>query len=109
MKRKNLSLLIKLSVLHFALTLSTLIASLEALGHFDDPSWTPPLLVQICETASRILMYPGSLVWSHLQANDFVEWTVLIANSLFWGAIGMTIFRWIRPETPPQARSEEQS
>jgi hypothetical protein len=109
MNRKNLLLLIKLSVLHFTLTLSTLIASMEALAHFDDPSWTPPLFTRICETLSKILIYPGSLVWSHLQANDFVEWIVVVTNSLLWGAVGLTLFRWIRPTLPREARSEEQS
>ena len=109
MNRKNLLLLIKLSVLHFALTLSTLIVSLESLAHFDDPSWTPPLFTRICETVSKILIYPGSLIWSHLQANDFVEWIVVITNSLLWGAVGVILVRWIRPTLPREARSEERS
>ena len=109
MNRKNLILLVTFSALHFVLLLSTLMVSMEALGHFDDPSWTPSLFYKICKTVSEILIYPGSWIWSLIKSNDFVEWIVVVTNSLIWGAVGLTLFRWIRPTPPPEARSEEQS
>ena len=74
--------------LHFVVTLGALLASLESLGHFDDPNWEPSLISKIGETASNVLLFPAANIMSSWGGGipDLLEWAVTIASSLLWGA-----------------------
>jgi hypothetical protein len=82
--------------IHFIATLGAVFASLEALGHFDDPSWEPSLLYKFGNFSSEILLFPAQNVMSSTRGlSDFFEWVITIGGSLLWGAaITAAIFFW---------------
>ena len=57
--------------LHFVVTLGALLASLESLGHFDDPNWEPSLISKIGETASNVLLFPAANIMSSWGGRAF--------------------------------------
>ena len=84
-----------LSGLHLALFLGMVIASMDfsAVDGGD-----PALLSQVAWQAARVLGQPGIAVHRALGPDgpDAVEWALVIANSLLWGALMSLLLARVR-------------
>lgn len=76
------------SAVHFVVTLSLLFCSLDFSYATGDG---PGALRQGAALVVGVLMQPGLAVWAWLgpvtQDHDALEWAVMFANSMLWGAM----------------------
>jgi hypothetical protein len=73
------------SAVHFGVMLLSMLFAAHRLE--DDPS----VLEQGATLVAGVLMQPGLSVWAWLgpvtQSHDALEWVVMFANSMLWGAM----------------------
>jgi hypothetical protein len=82
-----------LAVLHFAaLAISFSVGFSSTMERFDAAVHMDASLLETAATyAARVLAQPGLAAWDVINSNRttsrFVQWLVVIANSVFWGAV----------------------
>ena len=87
-----------LALAHFVLMLGALLALLSLSGGIDtDEAVLPETLIEALGGLTAVLLQPGIAVWSAVEVEargaDGLEWTVVVLNSLLWGACAALLLR----------------
>lgn len=87
-----------LALAHFVLMLGALLALLTLSGGIDEEeAMLPETLIEALGGLTGLLMQPGMAMWGGVEVEargaDGLEWTVVVLNSLLWGACAAVLLR----------------
>lgn len=94
---KRFVAILGLAALHFVVTLSLLVVSLGlGFARFDAETWTPPSVGErVVDALAEALMFPAYQLHELLPGPwaGLLEFPLLLANSLLWGAVFYLVAR----------------
>ena len=87
MFKSKASRILILALIHFLVSLLALLAAMEGLAAFDDPDYQPSWRENAGDIVFECLMFPAIqlqdvLRGTDMRINDFLEWLLVIANSM---------------------------
>ncbi|ACL04557.1 hypothetical protein Dalk_2867 [Desulfatibacillum aliphaticivorans] len=102
MRKRLIIAALTLACIHFALLFGSIVIAFGAtMERFDDSSREKSCIERIADHAADILIEPAKSIftpWMSVHTPTFVEWGILLINSLIWGILPVLIaagMRWV--------------